>query len=207
MCGRYTLASPDVDALKRGLPFDEFSDTRIEFRARYNIAPGQAAPVVYLEKGGPVLADAVWGFTRKASGIVVNARSEGAATNKRFRDAFEKGRCLVPADGFYEWRREGSVNQPHLFECTEGGLLLMAGLWDDGRYVVLTRDPDTQVREIHDRMPVLLTREEAKSWLAGGELGAGVPLRRRPVSVRVNRIDHDDAACIEPVQQQAFEFD
>ncbi len=99
MCGRYTLTCPDTDALIRGLPFDELSETRIELRPRYNIAPGQPNPVVYLRDRTPVLAEAEWGFARAAGGIAINARSETASRTAMFREAFRKGRCLVPAAG------------------------------------------------------------------------------------------------------------
>ncbi|MBW1755003.1 MAG: SOS response-associated peptidase family protein, partial [Deltaproteobacteria bacterium] len=88
MCGRYTLACPDEETLIRGLPFDAFSETRIQFRPRYNIAPGQRSPVVYLQSGRPVLADALWGMTRSGGGLAINARSETAERTALFRDAF-----------------------------------------------------------------------------------------------------------------------
>lgn len=207
MCGRYTLACPDEDALVRGLPFDGFSETRIEFRPRYNVAPGQQSPVVYLVEGNPVLVDARWGLERKGGGILVNARSETAERSRRFRDAFAEGRCLVPADGFFEWRTEGGVRQPYLFRPTEGGLLLMAGLVEDDRYVVLTQDADEVVADIHDRMPVQLDPDAAVRWLEDGELGATRPLARTPVSRRVNRIEHDDPECVAPAEQGSLPFD
>ena len=111
MCGRYTLACPDEEALLRGLPFDEFSETRIQFRPRYNVAPGQRNPVVYLSDDGAVLTDAFWGLERHGGGIAINARAETADRAQMFRDAFRDGRCLVPADGFFEWRREGRLDR------------------------------------------------------------------------------------------------
>ena len=206
MCGRYTLACPDEEALIRGLPFDAFSETRIEFRPRYNVAPGQRSPVVFMEAGGPVLVDARWGFERAGRGLAINARSETAERTSLFRDAFRDGRCLVPADGFFEWRREGRINQPYLFRKDRGGLFLMAGLCEEGRYVVLTRDAGGEVAEIHERMPVLLESDEAHRWLARGELGKAPEVSRIAVSPRVNRIENDDPSCIEPVPQESFDF-
>ena len=207
MCGRYTLACPDQEALLRGLPFGEFSETRIQFRPRYNIAPGQLSPVVYLESGKPVLTDALWGFARAAGGLTINARSETADRTAMFRDAFRDGRCLVPADGFFEWRREGRVNQPYLFRKEDGALFVMAGMFEEGRYVVLTRDSEGEITEIHDRMPVLLEPDDARRWLADGEIGKGPKVIKAAVSPRVNRIENDDAACIDPVPQGSFDFD
>jgi putative SOS response-associated peptidase YedK len=207
MCGRYTLTCSDPDALARALPFDELSETRIELRPRYNIAPGQRNPVVYLSEQGPVLGEAEWGFERPAGGITINARSETAKRTAMFREAFRDGRCLVPADGFFEWRREGGVNQPYLFRRAEGGLFVMAGLRRRDRYVVLTRDAEGSVAEIHDRMPVLLEAEDARRWLDEGSIGKPPALVRTAVSPRVNRIEHDDPACLAQVPQESFNFD
>jgi putative SOS response-associated peptidase YedK len=206
MCGRYTLTCPDQETLIRGLPFGEFSETRIEFRPRYNIAPGQRSPVVYRGEGGLVLADAEWGFQRATGGITINARSETAKQNAMFRDAFQEGRCLVPADGFFEWRREGRVNQPYLFRKKEGVLFVMAGLCEQGRYVVLTRNSEGDVADIHDRMPVLLEPDDARRWLDEGKIGKPPALARTAVSPRVNRIENDDPECLESVEQESFDF-
>ena len=156
---------------------------------------------------GPVLADAHWGFTRSGGATVINARSERAAHAPLFRDAFRNGRCLVPADGFFEWRKEGRTNQPYLFRRPDGSLLLMAGLWQNGCYVVLTCDAQGQVADIHDRMPVVLGAAAAHQWLDAGKLAPSGDLRRIPVSPRVNRTENDDPACLEPIAQSSFDFD
>lgn len=207
MCGRYTLACPDEESLIRGLPFDAFSETRIRFRPRYNIAPGQRSPVVFLQGGKPVLADALWGFSRSGGGLAINARSETAERTALFRDAFRDGRCLVPADGFLEWRKEGRVNQPYLFRRTDGDLFVMAGVWQDDRYVVLTQDSRGEVAEIHDRMPVLLEGADARQWLTQGDLAEPPDLTRTAVSPRINRTENDDPACLTPRPQATFDFD
>jgi putative SOS response-associated peptidase YedK len=207
MCGRYTLTCPDENTLIANLPFDAFNETRIEFRPRYNIAPGQRSPVIYLDGGKLTLADALWGFERPAGGLTINARSETAERTVMFRDAFRGGRCLVPADGFLEWRREGRVNQPYLFRTHDHSLFSMAGLWQEGRYVVLTQDSAGEVQDIHDRMPTILSSERAWQWLSEGELSGSPALTRTAVSTRINRIENDDPSCIEPLAQAAFEFD
>lgn len=207
MCGRFTLTSVDEESLIGGLPFDAFSEVRIHFRPRYNIAPGQRSPIVYLDDGEPVLVDAAWGLDRPGRGLVINARSETADRTSLFRQAFREGRCLVPADGFFEWRREGAVNQPYLFRPADGGLLLMAGLRQAGRFVVLTEASRGAVAEIHDRMPVLLRSEHAHDWLGEGELVSDPRLIGTAVSPRVNRIENDDRECLSPLAQSSFEFD
>ena len=207
MCGRYTLTHPDEASLLGALPFDSFSETRIELRPRYNVAPGQRNPIVWAGPQGPVLADAEWGFERSAGGLTINARSETAAERALFRDAFRKGRCLVPADGFFEWRREGRVNQPYLFRRGQGELFVMAGLREDERYVVLTRDAEAEVAEIHERMPVILSPKDALRWLEQGELGEPPELTRTKVSTHVNQINHDDPKCVAPPAQATFDWD
>ncbi|MDH3652717.1 MAG: SOS response-associated peptidase [Myxococcales bacterium] len=207
MCGRYTLTCPDEDTLVANLPFDAFSETRIELRPRYNIAPGQRSPVIYFDGGSLILADSLWGFERSTGGLAINARSETAERTAMFRDAFRGGRCLVPADGFLEWRREGRVNQPYLFRTQDRSLFSMAGLWKEGRYVVLTQDSAGEVEDIHDRMPVVLSGERARQWLHEGELSESPPLTRTAVSARINRIENDDPGCIEPLAQGTFQFD
>ena len=207
MCGRYTLTCTDADTLIANLPFDAFSETRIELRPRYNVAPGQRSPVIYSNEGRLILANALWGFERSTEGLVINARSETAERTAMFRDAFRSGRCLVPADGFIEWRREGRVKQPYLFQTDDRSLFSMAGLWRDGRYVVLTQDSAGEVEDIHDRMPVVLSGERAQQWLNEGELSEPPHLTRTAVSARINRIENDDPRCLEPLAQAAFEFD
>ena len=207
MCGRYTLTCRDESSLISSLPFDAFSETRIEFRPRYNIAPGQRSPVIYLKGGKRVLADACWGFERATGALCINARSETAARTEMFGDAYRSGRCLVPADGFLEWRREGRVKQPYLFRTHDASLFAMAGLWKEGRYVVLTRASDGSVEDIHDRMPVILSGDGARQWLNEGELGQPPELIRTAVSTRINGIENDAAECIEPRAQAAFDFD
>lgn len=207
MCGRFTLTAADEETLIGGLPFDTFSETRIQFRPRYNIAPGQRSPIVNFESGKPVLLDALWGLDRPGSGLVVNARSETADRTALFREAFRDGRCLVPADGFFEWRREGAVNQPYLFQREDGGLLLMAGLRRGERFVVLTEESKGAVAKIHDRMPVLLEGERARDWLGEGTLVSASRLKRTAVSRRVNHIENDDPDCLSPLAQSSFEFD
>jgi putative SOS response-associated peptidase YedK len=207
MCGRYTLTCADEASLVSGLPFEEFSETRIRYRPRYNIAPGQSSPIVYLGDGGPVLADARWGLERAGGSPVINARSEKAARTPMFRDAFLQGRCLVPADGFIEWRKEGRVSQPYLFRRPDGRLLLMAGLCKEGRYVILTCDAHGEVAEIHDRMPVLLEAEAGRKWLHAGELAPSWELKRAAISPRINRADNDDPVCLQPLAQSSFDFD
>ncbi len=206
MCGRYSLGCDDVDALREGLDFEIFSETGLTVVPRYNIAPAQRAVIVRWVEDRPVLAKRQWGFVRPEGGIAINARSERASRTPLFCDAFAKSRCLVPADGFFEWRREGKINQPYWFVPADGRLMLMAGLCEQGRFAVMTMSASEPVREIHDRMPVMVAHAHAIDWLDKGKLTAGVSLTKRQVSTRVNRVKHDDPLCVAPADQQAFDF-
>lgn len=218
VCGRFTLSRsaaeiaehfdlPDVPALA----------------PRYNVAPGQDIAVVRAEAGsGRALDMRRWGFVpafaRRADERPppINARLETAHEKKSFRDALRRRRCLVPADGFYEWQAQGSRKLPHHLALAGGGLFAMAGLFEDwedaeGRVlrsvVLLTTEAQGAARDIHHRMPVILSAEQAQLWLdpawdgadAAGRLTPEVALglRGRPVGRRVNDVRNDDAACLE----------
>ena len=156
---------------------------------------------------------------------LINARAETAATKPSFRSAFTKRRCLVPADGYYEWRRAGTARQPWLIAPRDGGLMAFAGLWERWRvsagaalrgslaerspgdtvetFTVLTTEANETVRAVHHRMPVILAPEAFEAWLSGADvpLGPGPEnvLKMHPVSPRVNHPRHDDAECVAPI--------
>jgi len=217
MCGRYTLAAEPDELLET---FD-VPELRFDYRPRYNIAPGQDAPVVAEDRRGRRIGLLTWGLVpawreEPGSGIV-NARAESVAVRPSFREAFARRRCLLPADGFYEWRREGEVKVPYWYRPAAGGLLAFAGVWErwtrpghDARhtFTVLTTAANEDVRPIHDRMPALVPRDAWDSWL---DVGTGMDALRatlRPaeagtlaahrVSTRVNRTSEDDPSLIGP---------
>jgi len=150
----------------------------------------------------------------------INAKSETAATKPAFRDPFRRRRCLIPADGFYEWKRTGASKQPYCFEVREGELFAFAGLWDGwknagGHWVktcsILTTTPNTVTAAVHDRMPVILHPESYDLWLDPGMQDVEVIsellkpydarlMRCYPVSTRVNHVANDDAECSRPVE-------
>jgi putative SOS response-associated peptidase YedK len=144
-----------------------------EYRPRYNLAPTDRHYVLRAEGGRRWLERAQWGFAASVAGRppLFNARAESAAWKDAFRAAYAGagGRCVVPADGFYEWKSSGGERQPYWFQRRDGRLLLLAGLWDSGRFVVLTTEANALLGEIHDRMPAILEPHEAAAWLAGRE--------------------------------------
>ncbi|MGH9464197.1 MAG: SOS response-associated peptidase, partial [Thermoanaerobaculia bacterium] len=152
----------------------------------------------------------------RAASTIINARAETVATRPAFADAFARRRCLVPADGFFEWRREGAVRQPYHIRPAAGELFAYAGLWDPwlgaeedlrGAFAILTTDAAPAIAWLHDRMPVLLPLESQGRWLGSEEpeqlaallVPSTQPLVVHPVSTRVNSSEPDDPALVEPV--------
>ncbi len=218
MCGRYTLATP-VGRLAEEFGFDSSST---EFRTSYNVAPTRQVAAVLAENGGRRLEMLRWGLVPSWAddpGIgarMINARSETASEKPSFRRAFRERRCLIPADGFYEWKRENGAKQPYYFRMREGRPFAFAGLWESWNKdeaeirscTILTTQANDLVEEIHERMPVILPRDHYEAWLdpeAEGQEVAGllVPypgedLETYPVSRFVNSPGNNDPRCIEP---------
>ncbi len=154
-----------------------------------------------------------WAKDMSGSARMINARSETAATKPAFRDPMKFRRCLVPADGFYEWGRTGTTKQPFCFEVNEGELFAFAGLWDrwrdpTGQWIkscsILTTTPNAVTSPVHDRMPVILNRNDYDSWLDPGMTNVEAlsdllkpydaqSMRSYPVSRRINQVQNDDA--------------
>lgn len=224
MCGRYLLIAP-VEALRRLFGVTESPN----LAARYNIAPTQEAAVVRIGAGGRELAKLRWGLvphwaknTNIGAGLI-NARAESAAEKPSFRAAYRKRRCLVPADGFYEWKGEGTAKQPYLVARPDGATLAFAGLWEhwqgqgeDGpltieSFAILTTDANATLKPIHPRMPAILDRRDYEAWLDAGNARAGELLRPAPdealaavpVSTRVNAVRNDDPDVMTPAETAA----
>ncbi len=150
----------------------------------------------------------------------INARSETVTTTPSFREPFKSQRCLIPADGFYEWKREGKARQPFCFEVNDGELFAFAGLWDrwkepGGNWIktctILTTTPNAVTSAVHDRMPVILHPDHYDLWLDPGMTNTAEAaemlkpydaraMRCYPVSSRVNQVANDDEACSAPVE-------
>jgi putative SOS response-associated peptidase YedK len=226
MCGRYLLKAP-ADALRRAFGFVE----QPNLMPRYNIAPTQDAAVIRERrepKGERTLQLLRWGLIpswaedMKGGAKLINARAEGIAERPSFREAFRRRRCLVPADGFYEWRTEGRLKQPYLIQRRDRAPIAFAGLWE--RWVPKTQPPEPAyidsftivttaanalLKPLHERMPVILAPENCLRWLdrASSEAELKALLRPAPedlltyvlVSTRVNAAAPDDAGLIEPV--------
>jgi putative SOS response-associated peptidase YedK len=215
MCGRYSLTRPEETLAE----FLGVRDDVSGFRARYNIAPTQVAPVVRESSLGIRLALPMrWGMTSLGgdpahSPPLFNARSETVRVKGSFAESFVRRRCLVPADGFYEWRQEGSVRQPYRITQADGGPFAFAGLWapwpgePTGAFTILTTTANETLAPIHDRMPVILPPARHEAWLEGHnpdmleallEPYPADRIKAFSVSTLVNSVEHDDPACLEP---------
>jgi putative SOS response-associated peptidase YedK len=196
MCGRYALhANPDVIALQFGL------DAVPELAPRYNIAP--ATEVLIVRDGKASLAH--WGLRRKFA----NLRAETLA--QKFPGPYRDGRALVPASGFYEWQSTAGRKQPYYFFPTDGALLALAAIFENDSFSLITTEPNATLRNIHDRMPVIIQRDDYGAWLAGDEgLLRPAPddaLEVHPVGMAVNRAANDAAQLIQPVELPRGLFD
>ena len=225
MCGRFTLAAPAGDLVE----VFGVAPLTFEVHARYNIGPGQDALVVGEDRKGRRMGPMHWGLrpagrdragkgTGSGTGFV-NARGETAATTPAFRAAMARRRCLVPADGFYEWRSGPEGKIPFLFRPGGGGLLALAAVWEHGGapgqderhgFAILTVEANSDVAPVHHRMPVVVAPADFDTWLGAGALPRDVRalvrpapagfLRRHAVSSRVNSVSHDDAGLVEPAR-------
>jgi len=224
MCGRYRLSRRKqlVEEYFETAPWDD------DWNPRYNIAPTQPVPVIRQHPKEPVrqISTMRWGlipsWSKDTSGAakMINARSETAHTLPAFREAMKSRRCLIPADGFYEWKRDGKTKQPFCFEVNEGQLFVFAGLWErwrhpSGQWVkscsILTTTPNAVTSTVHDRMPVILDRESYDLWLDPGMQNVqvvsellkpydAIEMRCYPVSSRVNHVGNDDEECARRIE-------
>jgi len=196
MCGRYALhANPEVVALQ----FDLEAVPR--FQPHYNIAPTASVLIVR----GRQASLAHWGLRRKFA----NLRAETLA--EKFPGPYREGRALVPASGFYEWQSSAGRKQPYYFYSRKEALLGLAAIWERETFSLITTEPNATLRNIHDRMPVIIAPDDYDAWLAGedGLLGPAPDdvLEARPVSMAVNQAANDSAKLLEPVELPRTLFD
>lgn len=211
MCGRYTITmDPDLMGRYYGAGFLEAP------RPVFNASPGQRLPVILDAEPGTIRL-AYWGFFVEFPGrsrrMLINARAETVHRHPTFRDSFRCRRCLVVADGFYEWKATATGKQPYRVVPEREGPCTFAGLWkevEDGpAYVILTAAASPGLRAIHDRMPVMLARDQLAQWLDPGcgtdELrrlarpSTGGAIRFYQVSKRVNSSRNQGPELVVPV--------
>ncbi|MDE0050393.1 MAG: SOS response-associated peptidase [Rhodospirillales bacterium] len=227
MCGRFTQRMTWRELHERM----DLIGTPLNLRPRYNVAPSQDVAIVRANDDGRSLCMLRWGLIpswAREPNIgykLINARTETAAEKPSFRSAWRHRRCLIPADGFYEWRREGKTRQPWLFGLKDAAPFAFAGLWESwavpagaaltgslaerspgdtvGTFTILTTAANETVTPVHGRMPVILPEDAYGPWLAGEEVPlAPYPadaMTAHPVSTLVNRPANDDPRCVEPI--------
>ncbi len=227
MCGRFTLTRRDFDALAAELGAEADPSLASDYRPRYNIAPTDWHWLVRQKLEVRQLLPARWGLVTsgahdaKGAARQINARAESAPKSRAFAEAFLARRCVIPADGFFEWTGSKANRRPIWYHAPTGGLLLFAGLYeswmDPGTrermrtFTILTTDANETVVPVHDRMPVILSPERIDDWLfvpaedrerqaaSAAELLRPSPadaLVATPVSPRVNSVSNDDEACL-----------
>ena len=227
MCGRYSLTRPDQAIEFLGPVLDERGvPPSIELVPRFNIAPTQELPIL-ANRPRRAIELARWGLVPRwadspsLGARLINARAETLADKPAFRDAFARRRCLIPADGFYEWRKTGGrTRQPTFIHLAPRRPLAFAGLWDTWRsrgaggdwlvsFTIITCPANALVAPIHDRMPVVLAEADWRRWLTADPLppdALGDLLQpvdpagwaADPVSPFVNAADHEGPACLDP---------
>ncbi len=216
MCGRYSLSKSKIELEER---FQ--AELLPDFSPRYNIAPTQLVPVITSQspKGFSFF---YWGITpdfgknRPVAQKLINAKAETVSEKVSFKNSFQKRRCLIPADGFYEWKRLGKKTKiPYRFTLREDELFSFAGIWEEYEseageiqhtFLILTTTPNDSVSEIHDRMPVILKKEMEKKWLDPYTSEADLQAMLNPypadlmlsytVSPLVNSVHNDQPALI-----------
>ncbi len=210
MCGRYTI-SKDIDELnetgRTGSPYLQLK--------RYNAAPSQELPIVISEQQDAIIPG-IWGFlpewaeSKPNIKPQINARAETASQKPMFRNSFRQKRCLVLADGFYEWKKSEYKKTPYRACLKNDGIFSFAGIWcmsQKGkdlipRYTILTTEPNSLLADIHNRMPVILLPEDEETWLDPSQDPASLQSLLRPypaelmrafeVSTKVNNPSYDE---------------
>jgi putative SOS response-associated peptidase YedK len=216
MCGRFTLKSPGR------LKFDHFNRANLPpLLPRYNIAPSQNVLAIVQRGDEQEAALLQWSlipsWSKDAKGFI-NARAETIANKRSFSESFERRRCLIPADGFYEWQRSGKIAQPYYFQMQDEEPFAFAGIWDTWRTeeksiqscAIITTTANELLASIHDRMPVILPLESHELWLDDDfnpvklmNLLAPFPaseMTSHAVSYDVNGTKLDDEHLVQPVE-------
>ena len=223
MCGRYTI-SETVSKLKASFSFKN----SLNLRPRFNLAPGQAAPIITGDdRGSRHLCMMDWGFLSEnykiksgATNRMINARSETLLEKKSFKDAAVSQRCLILADGFYEWKQDGGDKKAYYIYKKDHKSFAFAGLWrsegnhthlgfDTKSFVIVTREAVTSVKQIHHRMPFILNEEHCETWLNGTVAAATnmlngnyhIELDYHEVSDRVGNVKNDDSSLCDKFTQ------
>ena len=210
MCGRFSIISNSKNIE------EHFSLARSgEYLKSYNVSPSSNIPVVRLEHDNRALSNLHWGlvphWAKDTKLKPINAKAETIDTKPFFRSAFKNNRCLIPANGFYEWKKTNKHKQPWYFKLKDTELMAFAGLWDHWEHddesmescTIITTGANDVMKPVHDRMPVILNPEDYDGWLIEGNKTLLQPYSGKmiayPVSTIVNNPKHNGKDLIEPV--------
>ena len=219
MCGRYSIIS-DPRTIRALFGYVEMPN----FPPRYNVAPTQPVPIVRMTEGARHFALVRWGLIPswvkdpKTFSLLINARGESVIEKPAFRAAMRRRRCLIPADGFYEWKKDGERKRPYYVHLKSGAPMALAGLWEtwtgpNGEELetatIVTTAASRSIAHIHDRMPVILPPEAFDLWLdanVDAKIAAALIAPARDalleayeISTAVNRVANDSPQLIAPV--------
>jgi len=220
MCGRFTLQTPEEQIRKA---FNLQGSDQLGFNPCYNIAPSYDIPIIRDSDNGQALALAKWGLVPhwskepKTKYSTINARIETVAEKPTYRTPFKSKRCLIPADGFYEWTVVNGHKIPHYIRMQKGGVFAFAGIWDrwegEGETLdscsIIVMPSNEVMKPIHERMPAIIAPAHYDLWLDSritekdeimGYLNSAPSssLKFYPISPWVNSPKHDDERCIQP---------
>lgn len=227
MCGRFTFYTPPETLIARFFPDGLEIDGH--FEASYNIPPGTAIPMIRMTMAGkPILVKSLWGFqpawaTGKKAPAPINARAETVATSRYFQEAFAHHRCLIPANGWYEWLQTDKGKEPHYVSAVDedqNPAIFFAGIWtpregdETSTCAIITEPACDSLKHIHDRQPVVLDPNCLNAWLNPSTTSREnirtatqrLPmdqLREYPVSEAVNSPRHDSDELIRNAREQA----
>ena len=214
MCGRYTFFN-NIDSLQHSLNIDVIDSNIINHQASYNIAPTQNAPVVFEENNKRILKNMRWGLIpswakdNSFASKLINARSETIADKPSFKNLITTNRCVVLANGYYEWVNVDNKKHPYFIYSEENTMISMAGLWTEWKdvisFTIITKESDLSISHLHHRMPLILQEEKIDSYLDKKNtfddfiIFDDMKLKYHQVSNLVNSPKNNNASCINPI--------
>jgi putative SOS response-associated peptidase YedK len=221
MCGRFTLHAPAAQ-IRESFNLPDLPAR--ELKPRYNIAPNQDVAIIRDTGTGREMVMARWGLIpgwskeSRTKYSTINARIESVAEKPTYRTPFKRRRCLIPADGFYEWKQDAGNKVPHHIRMQDGKVFAFAGLWDhwEGEdadiesCTIIVMPANEVMQPIHERMPAIIAQQDYDVWLDSSvtdkqeimqylNSGPSIQLTAYPVSTRVNSAKNNDEGCIRPV--------
>ena len=214
MCGRYTFFN-NIDSLQYLLNIDVIDSNIINHQASYNISPTQNAPVVFEENNKRILKNMRWGLIpswakdNSFASKLINARSETIADKPSFKNLITTNRCVVLANGYYEWVNVDNKKHPYFIYSGENTMISMAGLWTEWKdvisFTIITKKSDLSISHLHHRMPLMLQEEKIDSYLDKKNTFDDfvkfndMKLKYHQVSNLVNSPKNNNASCINPI--------